>query len=81
MGKKPYNQTPRELEGVASTKDVITLEDKLTKCYSADRYEEFQEAVEKIMSRFLKGTVGWAIFLWLITLIASMLLQKTFSLF
>jgi len=37
-------------------KDIPGLGEKLAKCYSADRYEEFQEAVEKIAFRTIDGT-------------------------
>jgi len=72
---------PKELEGVAFSEDVNAIQEKVEKCYSKDRYEEFLEAVEKIIGRYIKGTVGWAVLLWLITLFASMLLQKFFKIF
>lgn len=62
-------------------KDISGLSDKLTKCYSSERYEEFQEAIEKVIGRYLRGNVGWAILVWLITLIGSMLLQRFFKIF
>lgn len=67
-----------ELKNVASTNDVDALDAKVSRCYSQDKYEEFLEAVEKIILRYLKGKIGWAVLLWLITLIGSMLLQKFF---
>lgn len=72
---------PQELEGVARTEDVNAIQEKVDKCYSQERYEEFQGAVEKIVSRHLKSNLGWGVLLWLITLIASMLLQKIFGIF
>lgn len=50
---------PTELEGVATTGDVSALGAKIERCYSSERYEDFQEAVEKIIQRYLKGIVGW----------------------
>ncbi len=70
---------PKELQGVANIEDVNALQEQVDRCYSKDRYEDFLNAVEKIIGRYLKGTVGWAIFLWLISLIASMLVQKYFN--
>ncbi|MEK7148251.1 MAG: hypothetical protein AAB758_03050 [Patescibacteria group bacterium] len=78
-GKK--KSIPTELEGVAFEEDVNAIQEQVERCYSKDRYEDFQEAVEKITERFLKGKVGWAVFIWLITLIASMLAQKFFAIF
>lgn len=62
-------------------KDISGLAEKLGKCYSAERYEDFQEAVEKLVGRYLKSTVGWAIVLWVISLIGSMLIQKFLHIF
>ncbi|HEY0221073.1 MAG TPA: hypothetical protein VGC58_02510 [Candidatus Paceibacterota bacterium] len=72
---------PTELEGVAKIEDVDAIQEQVDNCYSKDRYEDFQSAVEKIISRYLKGTVGWAIFVWLITLLGSMLAQKFLNVF
>lgn len=77
---KPMN-VPSELQGSATISDVNYLDDKIEKCYSQERYEEFQDAVEKIIGRYLKSVVGWAVFVWLITIFASMLLQKFFNVF
>ncbi len=57
-------------------KDISTLGEKVTKCYSSENYEYFQTAVEKIVSRYLKASVGWAIVVWITTMVGSMLLQK-----
>lgn len=82
MNRKTYKSViPSELENVATTSDIDALDGKLGKCYSTERYEEFQGAVEKIVGRYLKSTVGWAILLWIISLIGSMLLQKFTNLF
>lgn len=45
---------PSELEGVASVEQLNGLEERLEKAYSSERYEEFQEAVEKIIWRALE---------------------------
>lgn len=60
-------------------KDISSLSEKADKCYSSERYEDFQEAVEKITGRYLKGNVGWAIALWIVTLLGTMLVQKFFK--
>ena len=65
-----------DLNAASNVQRVTTLEDKIERCYSADRYEEFQDAVEKISSRWFKGTYGWAVLLWVATIIASVLLEK-----
>lgn len=57
-------------------KDISGLSDRVGKCYSTEKYEDFQGAVEKIVSRYLKSVVVWGVLLWLISLIASMLAQK-----
>ena len=44
-GKK--GPLPSELENVAYAQDVNALQEQVDKCYSAERYEVFQEAVEK----------------------------------
>ena len=72
---------PQELEGVAHAEDINAIQEKVEKCYSKDRYEDFQEAVEKIIGRYLKGNVGWAIALWVITMVGSMIAQKYLNLF
>lgn len=79
MAKK--KSLPSELENVAYVEDVNAIQEKVEKCYSKERYEDFQSAVEKIIGRYLKSVVGWGVFIWLITLIGSMLLQKFFSIF
>ncbi len=72
---------PSELENVATTSDIDVLDEKLGKCYSSERYEDFQAAVEKIIGRYLKSTVSWAILFYLISLIGSMFLEKIFKIF
>lgn len=74
-------KTPKELENVAFTEDVNAVQLKVEKCYSSERYEDFQTAVEKIIGRYLKGNVGWAIAVWIFSLVGSMLLQKFFKIF
>lgn len=79
-------------------KDINDLGGKLGKCYSSERYEEFQEAVEKIVLKTIEGgkgeekikehakdyftgkVIGVAL-IWLITLIATGLLQRYFKIF
>jgi hypothetical protein len=80
MNKKSP-KIPSELEGVATTSDIDVLGEKVSKCYSSERYEEFQQAVEKITWRYIKSFIGFGVFLWLISLIASMLAQKYLNLF
>lgn len=58
-GNKVKSQLPAELEGVAYAEDVTALQAHVDKCYSSERYEDFQESVEKILERYLKGRVGW----------------------
>lgn len=72
---------PSELEGVAYTEDVNAIQEKVEKCYSKERYEDFQEAVEKVIGRYLKSVVAWGVLIWLITLIGSMLAQKFLNIF
>lgn len=79
MSKK--DTIPSELEDVAYKEDISAVHARIDKCYSSENYEKFQESVEKIISRYLKSVVGWGVFIWLITLIGSMLLQKFFNLF
>lgn len=50
----PRSALPPELQDVATSEDLNTLGSKVDRCYSADRYEEFQEAVEKIIWRALE---------------------------
>lgn len=51
-GKK--SGLPTELEGIASVEQLNSLEARLEKSYSSERYEEFQDAVEKIINRTLE---------------------------
>lgn len=80
MSKKSQN-IPQELEDVAYKEDISAVHARIDKCYSSENYEKFQESVEKIISRYLKSVVVWAILIWLITLIGSMFLQKFFKVF
>ncbi len=72
---------PAELENVASIEDVNAIQEKVDKCYSKERYEDFQTAVEKIIDRHLKSIIGWSVFVWLASLLGSMFLQKIFNIF
>jgi pheromone shutdown protein TraB len=81
MSKKIKSPVPSELEGVATTDAVDVLSGKVEKCYSSERYEDFQDAVEKIMSRYLKSNVGWAIIVWILSLLGSMLAEKFLHIF
>lgn len=84
MPNKPQGKgsaVPRELEGAATTKDVSVLESRVDKCYSSERYEDFQGAVEKIVVRHLKSTVGWIGLLWVVSLVASVVAEKFLHLF
>jgi hypothetical protein len=76
MPTKPSRKIPSELENVVYLEDLTAIQERVDKCYSSERYEDFQTAVEKIMGRYLKGNIGWAVVVWIITLIGSMLLQK-----
>lgn len=53
---------PPELQGLAEVEDVNALEEKLAeklaRCYSQDKYEEFQTAVEKISLKAISDEVG-----------------------
>lgn len=49
---------PYEIEDIATTSDVSALEDKVARCYSADRYKEFQDAVEEIVLRKIDTADG-----------------------
>lgn len=62
-------------------KDISGLSEKLNRCYSQDRYKEFQKDVEEIAEKFLKSKIAWAVLIWLVTLIASMLVQKFLKFF
>jgi predicted NAD/FAD-binding protein len=53
MAKSPSARLPVELENVASLESVNLLEQKIGKCYSSEKYQEFQTAVEVIVERYL----------------------------
>lgn len=72
---------PSELEGVAYAEDVTAIQERVDKCYSTERYEEFQGTVEKIIGRYMKSVLGWSLLVWVASLIGSMFLQKVFSIF
>ena len=56
MSKTPKKSLPQEFEGV--TKDSIDrLDEKIDRCYSEDRYKDFQDAVEVIADKYI-GTDG-----------------------
>lgn len=60
MNKKTVSkfQIPEELKDVATTGDVNALEQRVDKCFSTERYEDFQEAVEKIVLRKIDSGEG-----------------------
>lgn len=60
---------------------IDPLTAKVEKCYSQERYEDFQKAVEKIIARYLKSVIGWAGLVWIATIIGSMFLQKLLKIF
>lgn len=55
MGTKKKS-LPEEYKDVAKVDDVNALEQRVEKCYSEERYERFQEAVEKITLRIIDGS-------------------------
>ena len=78
---KPNKKEYSELKNVAYQEDVNAISEKVERCYSKDRYEDFQEAVEKICGRYMKFTLGVITIIWLLTIFASMLAQKFFGVF
>jgi len=72
---------PEELEGIALVEDVNAIEEKLDKCYSKDRYKDFQADVEEIMGRYLSGKVWGLVALWIISILGSFLAQKFLNIF
>lgn len=56
--RKANNAVPSELEGVAKTEDINALDDKVAKCYSSERYPEFQEVVRKIIIEVIGSDEG-----------------------
>lgn len=72
---------PQEFDDVAYQGDISAVQARMDKCYSSERYEDFQITVEKILSRWLKGNVVWIIVLWIITLVGSMFLEKLGKIF
>lgn len=53
MAKPPSTRLPAELENVASLESVNLLEAKIEKCYSSEKYQDFQTDVETIVERYL----------------------------
>jgi hypothetical protein len=49
---------PNEFEGIAKKEDLTLIHDKLGRCYTEDRFEHFQEAVEKIVLKTLGQDEG-----------------------
>jgi len=45
---------PPEYQGVFQEQRFSSIEDKLNRCYSADRYEDFEGAVEKILLKHIE---------------------------
>lgn len=76
MAGKAKRALPAELEGIAYAEDLNAIQEKVDKCYSSERYEEFQGAVEKIVWKYLKANVASAILLWLVSIVGSMFLEK-----
>ena len=46
---------PEELRGTATLEDVNAISEKLEKCYSQERYSDFQKEVETITDRAIRG--------------------------
>ena len=67
---------PEELRTTATLEDVNSLSEDIGRCYSKDRFEEFQEAVEKIATKHFKGMIGWFGLLWILSIVVTVLLQK-----
>lgn len=55
-GKK--GPLPSELENVAYAQDVNALQEQVDKCYSTERYEDFQDAVKRIILETLDSGEG-----------------------
>lgn len=51
-------EVPHEWEGVARKDDITHVNEKLDRCYTKDKYDEFQGAVEAISLKALEGTAG-----------------------
>lgn len=77
--RKNQPPLPSEYQNLARVEDVSAIDEKVKNCYSQDRYEAFQAAVEKIVARYLKSVIGWAVGLWIASVILSMLAQKFFG--
>lgn len=56
--RNPRQQLPREYQNLATTEAVSAIEEKVKNCYSAERYEDFQEAVRKIALNILAHDDG-----------------------
>lgn len=72
---------PEEFGDVAYQGDINAVHARIDKCYSSESYKNFQDAVEEIIGRYLKGNVGWVIALWIISLLGSMIAEKVLHIF
>ena len=54
MANGKNQKLPSELEGVAKVEQLSSLEARVDKAYSSERYEEFQDATEKIFYRAME---------------------------
>jgi hypothetical protein len=52
-GTNKKTSLPSELQDIVTPERLTTMEDRLGKAYSSERYEEFQAAVEKIIHKEL----------------------------
>jgi hypothetical protein len=48
----------------------------MEKCYSSERYKDFQDAVEEIIGRYVAGRLWGALALWLVTIIGTAFAEK-----
>jgi hypothetical protein len=55
---KTTSVIPPELQDVATTGDVNALEARMEKCFSSEKYEEFQTAVQKITLETIDSGAG-----------------------
>ena len=78
MAKKEALEDIRE---AITTEKINPLTERLNKCYSEENYKGFQAAVKEIIDDHLKGKFGWLGFVWIATILVSMLGQKFFAIF
>ena len=52
------------------------LKEKMDKCYSSERYEDFQTAVRKIVDEQIKMKWIYGIFIWILTTIITVVIGK-----